>query len=167
MQVYKAFFRIIQKNRGRDTLIYLVVFMVLALLLTNAYNPPHDTDFTKTRVNVAFINEDGDSELVAGLKTYLGENANLVDLPDDPQKLTGRPVFQAGGILRVPEGFTTAMLNGQEVQLEKTIVPDSPSNIYMDLLINKYLNTVKTYVTYLPNLSQAKRLSGGGSGRRN
>ena len=156
MQVYKAFFRIIQKNRGQ-ILIYLVVFMVLALLLTNAYNPPHDTDFTKTRVNVAFINEDGDSELVAGLKTYLGENANLVDLPDDPQKLQDALFFrQVEYILRVPEGFTTAMLNGQEVQLEKTIVPDSPSNIYMDLLINKYLNTVKTYVTYLPDLSQAQ-----------
>jgi hypothetical protein len=84
MQVYKAFFKVIKKNRGL-LLIYLVVFMVLALLLTNTYNPPQDTDFSKVKVNIAFINDDNDSLLVAGLKTYLSENANLVDLPDEPE----------------------------------------------------------------------------------
>lgn len=155
MQVYKAFFKIIQKNRGQ-ILIYLVVFMVLALLLTNTYNPPQDTDFSKVKVNIAFINNDSDSQLVAGLKTYLGENANLVDLPDDTQKLQDALFFrEVEYILRVPAGFTEAMLSGQNVQLEKTTVPDSTSNVYMDLLINKYLNTAQTYTTYMPGLSQA------------
>ncbi|MDO9490629.1 ABC transporter permease [Acetobacterium sp.] len=155
MQVYKAFFKVIQKNRGQ-ILIYLVVFMVLALLLTNTYNPPQNTDFSKVKVNIAFINDDADSLLVDGLKTYLGENANLVDLPDEPQKLQDALFFrEVEYILRVPAGFTEAMLSGQDVQLEKTTVPDSTSNIYMDLLINKYLNTAQTYTTYMPGLSQA------------
>ncbi|MBC3796913.1 ABC transporter permease [Acetobacterium tundrae] len=154
MQVYKAFFKVILKNRTQ-ILIYLVVFMALALILSGAYNPPQDTDFTKVKVNIAFINDDGDSQLVAGLKTYLGENANLVAIPDDTKKLQDALFFrQVEYILRVPAGFTEDMLNGKEVQLEKTTVPDSTSNIYMDLLINKYLNTVKTYTTYLPGLSQ-------------
>jgi ABC-2 type transport system permease protein len=154
MQVYKAFFKIIQKNRGQ-ILIYLMVFMVLALLLSNTHNPPQDTDFTKVKVNIAFINNDGDSELVDGFKTYLGENANLIDIPDDTQKLQDALFFrQVEYILRVPAGFTEAMLSGQNVQLEKTTVPDSTSNIYMDLLINKYLNTAQTYTTYLPDLNQ-------------
>ena len=156
MQVYKAFFKVIKKNRGL-LLIYLVVFMVLALLLTNTYNPPQDTDFSKVKVNIAFINDDNDSLLVAGLKIYLSENANLVDLPDEPQKLQDALFFrQVEYILRVPDGFTEAMLSGREVQLEKTIVPDSTSNVYMDLLINKYLNTAQTYITYMPGLSQAE-----------
>ncbi len=156
MQVYKAFFKVIKKNRGL-LLIYLVVFMVLALLLTNTYNPPQDTDFSKVKVNISFINNDNDTLLVAGLKTYLSENANLVDLPDEPQKLQDALFFrQVEYILRVPDGFTEAMLSGREVQLEKTIVPDSTSNVYMDLLINKYLNTAQTYTTYMPGLSQAE-----------
>jgi len=155
MQVYKAFFKVIQKNRGQ-ILIYLVVFMVLALLLTNTYNPPQNTDFSKVKVNIAFINNDDDSQLVAGLKTYLSENANLVDLPDDTQKLQDALFFrEVEYILRVPAGFTEAILGGQDVQLEKTTVPDSTSNVYMDLLINKYLNTAQTYTTYMPGLSQA------------
>lgn len=154
MQVYKAFFRIIQHNRSQ-ILIYLVVFMVLALLLNTTYNPPQDTDFTKTKINIAFINEDGDSQLVKGLQTYLGENANLVDLPDEPQKLQDALFFrEVSYILRVPAGFTQAMLSGQATQVEKTTVPDSSSNIYMDLLINKYLNTAQAYAAYLPGLSQ-------------
>lgn len=154
MQVYKAFFKVIMKNRAQ-ILIYLVVFMVLALVLSSAYNPPQDTDFTKVKVNIAFINDDGDSQLVAGLKNYLGENANLVAIPDDTQKLQDALFFrQVEYILRVPEGFTQDMLSGKNIQLEKTTVPNSTSNIYMDLLINKYLNTVKTYTTYLPGLSQ-------------
>lgn len=159
MQVYKAFFKIIQKNRGQ-ILIYLVVFMVLALLLSSTYNPPQDTDFTKVKVNIAFINDDGDSQLVDGLKTYLGENANLVDLPDDTQQLQDALFFRkVEYILRVPAGFTEALLSGQDVQLEKTTVPDSTSNVYMDLLINKYLNTAKTYTTYMPGLTQTKLVS--------
>jgi len=154
MQVYKAFFKVILKNRAQ-IMICLVVFMVLALLLSSAYKPPQNTDFTKVKVNIAFINDDVDSPLVAGLKTYLGENANLVAIPDDTQKLQDALFFrQVEYILRVPAGFTAAMLNGSDVQLEKTTVPDSTSNIYMDLLINKYLNTAKTYTTYLPGLSQ-------------
>ncbi|KNZ40242.1 ABC transporter permease [Acetobacterium bakii] len=154
MQVYKAFFKIILKNRIQ-LMIYLVVFMVLALLLSSSYNPPQDTDFTKVKVNIAFINDDIDSPLVAGLQTYLGENANLVAIPDDTQKLQDALFFRdVEYILRVPVGFTDAMLSGSAVQLEKTTVPDSTSNIYMDLLINKYLNTANTYTTYLPGLSQ-------------
>ncbi len=154
MQVYKTFFKVIQKNRALF-MIYLVIFMLLALLLSSTSAPPQDTDFTKVKINIAFINNDEDSLLVNGLKTYLGENATLVDIPDDTQKLQDALFFrQVEYILRVPQGFTEGMLNGNDVQLEKTIVPDSTSNIYMDLLINKYLNTVKTYTTYLPGLSQ-------------
>jgi ABC-2 type transport system permease protein len=153
MQVYKAFFRVIQKNRTQ-IMIYLVVFMALALLLSGTYNPPQDTDFTKVKVNIAFINDDVDSQLVDGLKSYLAENANLVDIPDETQKLQDALFFrQVEYIVRVPAGFTQAMLAGQDVQLEKTTVPDSTSNIYMDLLINKYLNTVKTYTVNMPGLS--------------
>ena len=154
MQVYKAYFKIIVKNSAQ-ILIYLVVFMVFALLLTGANISPQDKDFTKVKINIAFINEDRDSLLIKGLKTYLGENANLVDIPDEKQKLQDALFFrEVEYILRVPDGFTEGMLSGRNVQLEKTIVPDSTSNIYMDLLTNKYLNTAKTYTTYMPGLSQ-------------
>ena len=49
-------------------------------------------------------------------------------------------------ILRVPEGFSERFMNGEQVQLEKTIVPDSFSNAYLDLKIDQYLNSARLYV---------------------
>ena len=45
-------------------------------------------------------------------------------------------------------------MNGEEVQLEKTIVPDSFSNMYIDLCIDKYFNAARVYVTSLDGITQ-------------
>lgn len=154
MQVYKAFFKVIHKNLGQ-IMIYVVVFMVLAVLMSTTYTPPGSTDFTETKVNVAFINHDEDSPLVIGLKNYLGTHANLVDLPDDTQKLQDALFFRnVEYIVTVPNGFTEDLMAGKKVQLQKTTVPDSTSSIYVDMLINKYLNTAKTYSTQLAGITQ-------------
>ena len=154
MQVYKAFFKVIYKNLSQ-IMIYVVVFMVLAVLLTTTYTPPEKTDFTASKINIAFINQDKDSKLTEGLKSYLGQNANLVNIPDDTQKLQDALYFRkVEYIVRVPLGFTEDFLKGKNVQLEKTTVPDSTSGIYMNILIDKYLNTAKTYKNNITNITQ-------------
>jgi ABC-2 type transport system permease protein len=156
MQVYKAFFKVIHKNLGQ-IMIYVVVFMVLAVLMSTTYTPPGSTDFTETKVNVAFVNHDEESPLVLGLKDYLGDHANLVNLPDDTQKLQDALFFRkVEYIVTVPDGFTRDLIAGKNVQLEKTIVPDSTSGIYVDMLINKYLNTAKTYTTQMTGQTQTE-----------
>ncbi|MDD4783469.1 MAG: ABC transporter permease, partial [Syntrophaceticus sp.] len=57
-------------------------------------------------------------------------------------------------ILRVPEGFTESFMQGENVQLEKTIVPNSISNTYIDLCIDQYFNTARLYVQQMENISQ-------------
>lgn len=152
MQVYKAFFKVILKNLSQ-LIIYVVVFLVLALILTNTYTPPASTDFTASKINIVFINDDEPSVLVDGLKNYLGKTATLVDIPNDTQKLQDALFFRkAEYILRVPNGFAKNLLAGKETSVEKTIIPDSTSSIYMDLLINKYLNTAKAYTAYTENI---------------
>lgn len=154
MQVYKAFFKVIYKNLSQ-IMIYVVVFLVLAVLLTTTYTSPEKTSFTESKINMVFINQDNDSKLAEGLKSYLAENANLVDIPDETQKLQDALYFRkVEYIVRVPQGFTENLLSGKTVQLEKTTVPDSTSGIYMNILINKYLNTAKTYTNNINNISQ-------------
>ncbi|ERI93705.1 ABC-2 type transporter [Clostridiales bacterium oral taxon 876 str. F0540] len=154
MQVYKAFFKIILKNLNQ-IMIYIVVFISLAIALANTNSRPVNTNFTDTKVNIAFINNDTDSVFVKGFKDYLGNNVNFVDVPDETQKLQDALFFrQVEYIVRVPKGFTEEMLKGNAVQLEKTIVPKSTSSIYIDSIINKYLNTAKLYTGSMENLSQ-------------
>lgn len=159
MQVYKAFFKVIYKNLSQ-IIIYVVVFLFFAVFLSNTYTNPVNTDFTDTKVNIVFINHDANSKLVEGLKDYLSKNANIIDIPDDTQKLQDALFFrQVEYIVRVPNDFTENFLSGKTVQLEKTTVPSSTSGIYMDRIINKYLNTAKTYASNIKDLSGEQLIS--------
>lgn len=158
MQVYKAFFKIILKN-FTQILIYAGIFIFFAVVLTKNYTDPSKVNFTATKINIAFINHDTDSKIVEGLKDYLGKNANIINIPDNTQKLQDALFFrQVEYIVKVPNGFTDELMNGKAVKLEKIVVPNSTSGIYMDSLVNKYLNTVKTYKT-ASNLSEEQIVS--------
>lgn len=159
MQVYKAFFKIILKNLNQ-IMIYVVVFVSLAIALANTNGNPGNSNFTETKINIAFINYDTNSKIVEGLRDYLSKNTNIVDMTDDTQKLQDALFFrQVEYIVKVPKGFTEGLSRGEAIQLEKTTVPNSTSAIYVDSTINKYLNTAKTYMGSMSNLSQEQLIS--------
>lgn len=159
MQVYKAFFKVIYKNLSQ-IMIYVFVFLFVTILVTKTYESPVNTNFTETKVKVVFINHDKNSKLMEGFKDYLSKNADLVNIPDDTKKLQDALFFrQAEYIIKVSEGFTESLLNGSPIKLERTEVPGSTTGIYMDNIINKYLNTVKTYNSNIKNLSQEEIIS--------
>lgn len=159
MQIYKAFFKVIYKNLSQ-IMIYVVIFIFLAMAFANTNSKSAYTNFTETKVNIVFINHDTNSRLVEGLKDYLSKNTNIEDIPDDTQKLQDALFFrEVEYIVRVPKGFTDGLLSGETLQLEKTTVPGSTSEIYLDSIINKYLNTAKTYADNMENLSEEQLLS--------
>ncbi|MDF2881441.1 MAG: hypothetical protein K0R54_1998 [Clostridiaceae bacterium] len=153
MQVYKAFFKVIYKNLSQ-IMIYVVIFLLFGVILSKTYTNPVNTNFTETKVNIAFVNHDTNSKLVEGLKDYLSKNANIINIPDNTKSLQDALFFrQVEYIVNVPEGFTEALISGKNVQLEKTALPSSASGVYMDNIINKYLNTAKTYKDNMRDLS--------------
>jgi ABC-2 type transport system permease protein len=159
MQVYKAFFKVILKNLNQ-IMIYVVVFISLAIGLANTNTNPVAANFTETKVKIAFINYDTNSRLIEGLNNYLSKNTNIVNIPDDTQKLQDALFFrEVEYIVKVPKGFTEGLLTGKVIQLEKTAVPGSTSGIYIDSVINKYLNTAKAYKSNMGNLSDDELLS--------
>jgi ABC-2 type transport system permease protein len=159
MQVYKAFFKVILKNLNQ-IMIYVVVFISLAIGLANTNTNPVAANFTETKVKIAFINYDTNSRLIEGLNNYLSKNTNIVNIPDDTQKLQDALFFrEVEYIVKVPKGFTEGLLTGKVIQLEKTAVPGSTSGIYIDSIINKYLNTAKSYKDNMGNLSDDELLS--------
>jgi len=154
MQVYKAFFKVIKKNLFQIS-IYIIIFLFFAVLLTNANTNPTSANFSESKINVAIINQDSDSKLINGLKSFLGRNANFIEVPNDTQKLQDALFFrQVEYIVKVPNGFTDGLLNGKAVQLEKTILPGSTSGIFIDSIINKYLDTAEMYAQNMNSLSE-------------
>lgn len=159
MQVYRAYFKVILKNLPQ-LMIYVVVFISLAVTLASINTKPVNIGFTETKVNIVFINHDTNSKLIEGLKNYLSQNANIVNIEDDTQKLQDALFFrEVEYIVRVPKGFTDGLLGGKTIKLEKTTVTGSTSEIYLDNIINKYLSTAKTYISNIENLSEEQLLS--------
>lgn len=160
MQVYKAYFKIIKKNIGQLS-IYLIIFLLFAIIFGKVSTSPKDTDFESTKVNISIINKDENSKLISGLRDYLKENANIVDVGASKEDLQDALFFrEAEYIITIPKGFTKEILKGnKDINIEKTVIPNSTSEIYMDNLINRYLNTVKMYTSTIDNISQAKLVS--------
>lgn len=159
MQVFKAFFKIIVKNLGQ-ILIYIVVFLSVTVALTKLNNTADYTGFTETKVNIAFINNDEDSWLVEGLRNQLLKHTNIISVDDDTRKLQDALFFrEVEYIVRIPHGFAEKFLNKEDVTIEKTTIPNSSREIYIDMLINKYLNTAKAYISYADSLSGETILS--------
>lgn len=158
MQVYKAFFKVLGKNLSQ-IMIYVVVFLSVTISLSQVYTDPAGKGFMETKIDIAFVDHDN-SRFSEGLKDYLGANANIINIKDDTQKLQDALFFRrVEYIVTVPEGFTEGFLSGKEVQLDRSAVPDSASAICMDNLLNKYLNTAKTYNSSIKGLGQEQLVS--------
>jgi len=155
MQVFKLCLKIIKKNLPSMS-IYLIIFLGVALIMSNALasEPPQNNDFTRAKIKVAFISEE-ETPLVNGFRQELSKVADFVDLPDEIEALQDALFFRnVTYILRIPQGFTAGFMAGRDSKLEKTVVPDSYSNIYVDLAIDQFFNTARLYLANTENISQ-------------
>ena len=155
MQVFKAYFKIIKKNL-LFMLIYVFIFILLTVTLSFNNTNNNSGGFSQTKDKIAFISYDGDSQLISGFKDYLSQNATIVDIPDNNEKLQDALFFsKIVYIVRVPKGFTQNFLNGNDdLKISKTTIPASASAFYLDSLINKYFNTAKLYTRNINGITQ-------------
>lgn len=160
MPVYKLCMKITKKNIP-NLLIYIIVFLVVSsIMAASAQKSLKEQEaFSRMKSNIVFINEE-ESPLIEGLKDELGKAANFVELPDETEALQDALFFRRiVYILRIPKGFTQRFINGDYMPLEKTIVPDTYSSAYIDLAINKYLNTARLYIQHMDGITQEELVS--------
>jgi ABC-2 type transport system permease protein len=155
MQVFNLCIKILKKNLPL-MFMYIVMFLAISLIITlSTINDQKSiTSFSQVKSNVAFVSEDN-SMLVDGFKTELGKIANFVELPNGTEALQDALFFRSVTyIIRIPKNFTSDFMSGKDVSLEKTIIPNSVSNIYIDLCIEKYFNNARLYVQNMDGISQ-------------
>ncbi|NCA98350.1 MAG: ABC transporter permease [Clostridia bacterium] len=158
MPVFKAYLQIIRKNAPL-LLMYLGIIAGLAVLMStlNAQSP--QTGFTGAKVRTAVFNDDkaAGSALVQGLSEHLARTSTLVALEDDPRQIRDALFFgEVSYVLRVPAGFSEYMARNDPAsvsKLERQAAPDSTTALHMDMLVNKYWNTVHLYQLGLPEAS--------------
>lgn len=156
MQVYKACFKIMKQNLPAIS-IYVCIFLFITVMLTYFYGQKTSPGFSQTRINIAFINQDQDTVLTDGLRDYLHQNANIVNIPNDQESLQDALFFRRiEYIVKIPAGFSQSFLSGKNnVQIEKTSVQDSVSSVQLDFLIYRYLSTVNLYQQNMPGISDS------------
>lgn len=156
MQVFKAYFKIIKKHIIAITM-YFMIFVVIAMIVTNAMSGLKTGEFTETKTSIAFFNDDGDSALVDGLYGYLSESCNIVAIEDDTESVQDALFYEkVKCVLRVPKGFTERFMNGPgDANLLSTSGQVSAGTVNVELLVNKYLSTASLYVKNVPGISQS------------
>ncbi len=156
MQVFKAYFTIIKKNLPLSTF-YLLIFLSV-VIGTTASNPTQDmVTFTETKSDLALINADEGTVFSEGLKAYIQQNANIIDLGEDEEALKDALFYEKiDDILRIPEGFSQAFMAGNDVQLEQTKGISQTAGIQLEMLVNRFLNTAALHAKHGNNLTQAE-----------
>ncbi len=159
MQVYKAYFRIIKQNLPEIS-IYICIFLLITVMLTYFGGDRTSHGFNETKTNIAFINDDQGAALAAGLRDYLNQNANIINIANNEESLQDALFFKKiEYIVKVPAGFSQSIFNGKnEVKIEKTSIQNSQSSVYLDSLINRYLGTASLYLQNMPGISDSELL---------
>jgi len=154
MQVFKVYFKIIKANMKQIS-IYLAVFLVVAFAYSMSIKPKGEENFSQTKTNIAFINLGENTALTQGFKEYLSKYVNFIEIENKQDKLQDALFFRdVEYILTLPKDFTKDFLQGKPVEVEKTIVPNSTTRMYVDMAVNKYLNLARVYVNNLPGITE-------------
>ncbi|NLW02001.1 MAG: ABC transporter permease [Clostridiaceae bacterium] len=154
MPVFQAYKRVIKKSIPQ-LLIYIIVFVTFAAILMSSGAPASTVRFDDARARIAFMDEADSSILTEGLKNYLLQYADFVDVKHDQASLQDALFFdEVDYILRIPAGFTEGFLEGKPVGLEKISLPNSVSSVYLDININKYMNMARFYLANIPGIIQ-------------
>ncbi len=159
MQVFKVYFLVIKKNLPQ-IFIYLGIFILLAVMLSSLNKASPVDSFSQTKLKIAVFNYDISLDRFQGFKQYLAKNAEIVEIPDETEAIQDALFFRnVDYIVKIPADFWVRLHSfglAGPIKIEKISVPGSTTAIYMDMLINKYFNTVRTYIKFSPSLPYAE-----------
>lgn len=152
MQAFKLFFRIVAKNKSAF-LIYVGTLIGVTALFVTLSGGSAQGDFAGSRPTLTVINRDG-GELGRGLESYLRETTLPADLEDDEgARLDALYFGQTDYILTIPEGFTQRLLAGEsELGLERRSSHNAMARVQVELLVSRYLNLARAYLSGLQGL---------------
>ncbi len=147
MQLFKVFFKILNKNKGQ-LIMYTVIYLSLALLMSNVMKEQAEDEFTGVSLDIALENKD-QGRLGAALEQYLGELHKLQELPEGKEALQDAIYYgEIDYVLVIPEDFSEKFAAGdREGLLEGTAVPGSSSSYLAEHDMESFLKTADLYVS--------------------
>ncbi len=161
MTVYKLSLKVMKSNIGPMAL-FLGIFIGISLLAASSGGNTAEQLFTRSRVPIAFIAEES-SPLVAGLRTEVEKIAEIQPYDDDSEILQEAIFYnRISHIIRIPSGFTRAFLAGDEAAVITYTGQSEGRAMYVDLAVENYLNTLRLYRIFTPDMLLEEMISHAG-----
>lgn len=145
MQVFKAFLRILNRNKA-SMVIYLVVYLALTLAMSGSQEKNDISDFTQVSLIIGIDNQDK-GELGEALVEYLSKENTIKEIPAEREELLDAMYYRRiQYVLVIPEDFTEKFMAGErEEALEGTVVPGNNTAYLAEMEINEFLKTLGMY----------------------
>ena len=146
MTVFKTFFKIGKKYTA-NLIMYTIIFLSIALIISNIDQQASIESYSNTTVRVSVFDEDN-SELSKGLTAYLDMQHELVNIEKDLDAIRDALyVRKSEYVITIPQGFEASVLAGsQENNLEVYKIPGSVTGQFVDMSIQTFLSTYNAYV---------------------
>ncbi len=156
MPLFRAYFKVV---RGSMLMLAVIlgVFAIQVVLFSSAAPRGAAGGFEPARVPIAVINRDSRAPLALGLADYLALNNNAVSLPDNEERLQDALFYrEIHYVAIIPPGFSSDFMAGRDCAVQKVIVPGSADSYYVDLAVDRFLNTARLHRFYGKEESQAE-----------
>lgn len=142
MQIYKTFLKMLIRNLPSG-LLYLGIFVGIAIAVTNNGQNKDITSFTSSKLNVAIIDDDN-SELSKSLVDYISSCHNIVSINDNKEKWADDLFYRTVDyILVINKGFEDGMAgNSYADMLESYSAPDSNTSYIVQSQAESYIQNV-------------------------
>lgn len=145
MPTYKTFLKIAKKNIP-SLMIYFVIFMVISIMMTSQGAEEEKQTYKDEEINFTVINRDN-SRLGEAIKEYLSEKNDYIEVEDDEEAIRLSLYYRdTYYVLIIPEGYEDAIAGGEDMECMNYKVTDTAMSYYMDMSVESYIKTLKSYI---------------------
>ena len=148
MIVFNTFFKVVKKYIG---VIILYTVMLISFGSINYATNSEDMTFSNRLPDILIINNDEEVGLTKNLINYLKENANVLDIENNEEKINDAIFYrEVNYVIYIPKNYRVDTLNKLNPTLDIKSANDYDS-AYTSMLLTRYLNVQNTYLKYTNN----------------
>ncbi len=147
MQAFKLYYKIFLKSSIAPTIMYVVIFIAMSIIFSQTSASSQEQIFNVEKCRVSIIDNDK-SLLSEELSNYIKEKSQYIELKDTSDEGIKDALFfrNAEYIIIIPKNFGEKFFTDNKIMLQTMKIPNSTSGIFLDTMINKYLNTAELYI---------------------
>lgn len=148
MIVFNAFFKVVKKYIG---VIILYTVMLISFGSINYATNNENMTFSNRLPDILIINNDEEVGLTKNLINYLKENANVLDIENNEEKINDAIFYrEVNYVIYIPKNYRVDTLNKLNPTIDIKSANDYDS-AYTSMLLTRYLNVQNTYLKYTNN----------------